>query len=690
MSPLEELLTSREESLPLDSYARSISPGCFQRQFQGAEALICKIESHSGCVNTIHWNQRGTLLISGSDDTKLKIWDTSRRKLVRSWDSGHTANIFCARFMPLTDDSVVVSCAADSQVRVSNLAKQTVRPINCHTDRVKKFVTEPDSPNIVISASEDGTVRCFDLRERQKCRNTRNSSCSHVLVDLRPTRKSSFSRTPNSVSAIMAKRVEFFSLALNPTQPWYFVTAGSDPFVRLWDRRMSGPFSQTVSVFCPSHLRISSRSTSYHYITGVSYDASGRRILASYSGEYIYLFDHLNGFHDELNEASQCTQTSNALNHHVDRASRRRRTTSSKETAKSTRRTALSRPSSCNKAYESGGTSSVAAASAEFDNSTYQLGSGRDVEGKVSRKRPYQSVRNDELEAQDQTSQTTYMGEKLEFCGTKMNRHNESLTDDADAVAPGRNRYELRSRSRRRANSGRNDSEEPVPNPLAGWKETSYAGPSETVSEHDNTSCTGRSNFYSFGNNNNNDVTSVVSLNSEVSSTPAVGMRIYEYVRSVQENRHSTNVSAPLVENSFQTPLDVTVTTTNSEYRYMGQETTSIHSEFAQFDDEEGISVPDAHATICDHTESRNTSIMPHHDALGEEQEEEINTASGYNYSVIMADSNRPSSSTNANVEIIEDGISPIREEIQDERLLQANSNDGSEGSEDEFDEDSV
>ena len=41
-------------------------------------------EEHTGCVNTLHWNSQGTLLLSGSDDCRVCVWDLSGlRKAVK-------------------------------------------------------------------------------------------------------------------------------------------------------------------------------------------------------------------------------------------------------------------------------------------------------------------------------------------------------------------------------------------------------------------------------------------------------------------------------------------------------------------------------------------------------------------------------------------------------------------------------
>ena len=49
-------------------------------------------------------------------NVQVNIWDYSSRKLVHSVETGHTANIFCTKFVPETSDELVVSGAGDAEV----------------------------------------------------------------------------------------------------------------------------------------------------------------------------------------------------------------------------------------------------------------------------------------------------------------------------------------------------------------------------------------------------------------------------------------------------------------------------------------------------------------------------------------------------------------------------------------------
>lgn len=47
---------------------------------------------------------------------QINIWSYSGRKLLHSIDTGHSANIFCTKFVPETSDELVVSGAGDAEV----------------------------------------------------------------------------------------------------------------------------------------------------------------------------------------------------------------------------------------------------------------------------------------------------------------------------------------------------------------------------------------------------------------------------------------------------------------------------------------------------------------------------------------------------------------------------------------------
>jgi WD40 repeat protein len=63
-------------------------------------------------VESVAWSSCGQYIITGSDDTQVCIWDWENNGALKaSFETGHTANIFCAKFIPFMNNSRVVTCA---------------------------------------------------------------------------------------------------------------------------------------------------------------------------------------------------------------------------------------------------------------------------------------------------------------------------------------------------------------------------------------------------------------------------------------------------------------------------------------------------------------------------------------------------------------------------------------------------
>jgi WD40 repeat protein len=76
-----------------------------------------ELSAHDGCVNHLCWSADGARLLTSGDDTRLVAWDVARRAPAAVLATGHTANVFCVRFLPGTADAQVATCAGDAQAR---------------------------------------------------------------------------------------------------------------------------------------------------------------------------------------------------------------------------------------------------------------------------------------------------------------------------------------------------------------------------------------------------------------------------------------------------------------------------------------------------------------------------------------------------------------------------------------------
>ncbi|KAG8449967.1 hypothetical protein GDO86_016594 [Hymenochirus boettgeri] len=248
---------------------RFIYDACGARGFVQRFDILHTLDGHSGCVNTLHFNQRGTWLASGSDDLKVVVWDWLKKKPVLEFESGHRSNVFQAKFLPNSGDSSLAMCARDGQVRVAELSatqccKNTKR-VAQHKGASHKLALEPDSPCTFLSAGEDAVVFAIDLRQ--------DRPASRLVV----TKEKD-------------KKVGLYTIYVNPSNTYQFAVGGRDQFVRIYDQRKinENENNGVLKKFCPHHLVTSEAKAN---ITCLVYSHDGSELLASYNDEDIYLFD---------------------------------------------------------------------------------------------------------------------------------------------------------------------------------------------------------------------------------------------------------------------------------------------------------------------------------------------------------------------------------------------------------------
>ncbi|KAJ8551827.1 hypothetical protein K7X08_028270 [Anisodus acutangulus] len=265
-------------------YKREIGfskPRNFSRKISASEAMVKRLDlygkltGHEGCVNTIDFNATGDVLVSGSDDRRVILWDWATATSKFSYPSGHMDNIFQAHFMPFTDDCKIITASADGQVRLGLVLENgrvETKKVGKHQGRVHKLAVEPGSPYILYSCGEDGFVQHYDLR----------SNSSSKLLHC-----SSFTENNNQSTC----SIRLNAIVIDPRNPNYFSVGGSDEYARVYDIRMYHQLDartssdRPIDTFCPHHLI----KTHDVHITALAYSNTSE-LLVSYNDELVYLF----------------------------------------------------------------------------------------------------------------------------------------------------------------------------------------------------------------------------------------------------------------------------------------------------------------------------------------------------------------------------------------------------------------
>lgn len=290
------------------------------RPFMNQLNLQRQMPVHEGCVNTLAWNYNGQLILSGSDDCYLCVtrpvlcdFQEKNYQVQHKILSGHRANIFSAQFMPYSSDTKIASCSSSGSIIVTDVNSPETSGTSlfeCHKHTCYEVAPIPDMANVFVSCSEDKTVRLFDLRTTQSCLGV---GCQkNILI------RGGYSMT---------------TLSVNPTNPEQFLVGRSDGSGILFDRRKickdselsyhhqyhqqhqpevsnNSATASDNNYTITKHLeRLKARGalnhpahgavakftvpgfTDTHRFTSLCFSDDGSQVLASYSSDYIYLFD---------------------------------------------------------------------------------------------------------------------------------------------------------------------------------------------------------------------------------------------------------------------------------------------------------------------------------------------------------------------------------------------------------------
>jgi WD40 repeat protein/uncharacterized caspase-like protein len=125
---------------------------------QGAVDVV-PLVPHSQVVDSIAFSPNGALILSGSKDGKLKLWEASNGRLIRTM-RGHTDGVASVAFSP--DGKWALSGGADTGVKLWDVASgEFIRHFYGHTKAVTAVAFAPDGKRFA-SASYDNTVVVWD------------------------------------------------------------------------------------------------------------------------------------------------------------------------------------------------------------------------------------------------------------------------------------------------------------------------------------------------------------------------------------------------------------------------------------------------------------------------------------------------------------------------------------------------
>ncbi|KAJ3695798.1 hypothetical protein LUZ60_001175 [Juncus effusus] len=255
---------------------------------------IMLLSGHQSAIYSLKFNSSGTILASGSHDKSIFLWHTHGDCKNFSVLHGHKNAILDLNFT--TDSSTLLSASPDKTIRAWDVETgKQIKKMSEHSSFVNSCCPSRRGPPLVVSGSDDGTAKLWDLRQRGAIQTFPDKYQITAVSFSDQADKIFTGGLDNDVKVWDVRKSEVVmtlqghgdmitGMQLSPDGS-YLLTNGMDCTLRIWDLRPYAPQNRCIKIFAGHQHNFEKN------LLKCAWAPDGSKVTAGSADRMVYVWD---------------------------------------------------------------------------------------------------------------------------------------------------------------------------------------------------------------------------------------------------------------------------------------------------------------------------------------------------------------------------------------------------------------